>query len=319
MDPERFFRLFLTCLIRCCCGQSRRRFIDSPILPPHPFQLSFYNAGFLATQMVENLLYDPVPGDDIVTTSLESDTNVIEPLELDLPNRVVCRDDRLFSWADPWLLTAVIIGGLMVPSLFAATILTYELTGRIWPAFLFSVHLSVGLWELWAMIPSHDLTKPAPSLCRQIFSAGMDVFLFLKLYPMILDLLIQYLFTDVDGTVIIEYSHYHASARILHEMASIFGFCRLIVETCSCCVVGYYRVSSLNSTQLNMHRCAIFERFDENDARPWSDLSKVRLRRSLRWVVQSLFFVSLGLLVWTTISIFVHWVSWPSPRVESQR
>ena len=262
--------------------------------------------------------YDPVPEED--QSADVSNVNVVEPLEVDLvlQTRDFRRDDRLFSWKDPWLLTTVIVGGLKVPSLVGAMFMVYELTGRIWPAFLFSVHLTAGLWELSSTIPSNDFTIPAPSLCRRSVFAMMDIFLFFKLYPKILGVLIDMFFTDMDGTVIIDYTHYDAAARLLCFMAWAVGASRLIIETCSFAVICYYRLFGVHGTE-NQEGVRISLCGFDSDALSWSELGKTRLRRSLRWITKILFLSSFLLLFWSTISIFVHWGTWSAPTNSSHR
>lgn len=269
--------------------------------------------------MPETTTYDPVPVED---GRAGDSSSLVEPLELELPSREgTLRDDRLFSWKDPWLLTTGIIGGMMVPSLLGGMIMTYELTGRIWPAFLFSLHLTAALWVLYCTIPSNDFTIPPPSLCRRIVPAVLDIFMFAKVYPYILSVIIDHFFTDMDGTFVIEYSHYNSAARLLRFMGWTIALSRLLVETCSITLIVYYRCFS---TEITEHArfprtFATFCAWLESDTFAWSELAKARLRRSLRRITKTTFLISIGLLVWSTMSVIVHWGNWSAPKHDSPR
>jgi hypothetical protein len=297
---------------------------EDAVIPANPLQHSIssrssrYNLGFLFAHMSERTSYDLVLREDLPT--VDTSVNVVEPLEVDLVVRSLDfrRDDRLFSWQDPWFLTTVIVGGMMMPSLVGAMFMVYELTGRIWPAFPLAVHLTVGLWDLCSKIPSDDDTIPGPSLCRRSFSAILDIVLFIKVYPTILDVLIKSLLTDFDGTVVTEYSHYDAAARLLHFMGWTIGGSRLMLETCSFVGICYYRLRCMRGTE-QQHEIRMCHGCIDRDCLRWSELDKARLRRSLRWITQVLFLASLILLFWSTTSIFVHWGTWSAPTVSSRR
>ncbi|KAI2497346.1 hypothetical protein MHU86_17166 [Fragilaria crotonensis] len=267
--------------------------------------------------MSERVSYDPVLCEDLAT--VDTSETVVHPLEVDLQLRSLDfrRDDRLFSWKDPWFLTTVILGGMMMPSLVGAVFMVYELTGRIWPAFPFSVHLTLGLWELCSKIPSDDDTIPGPSLCRRCFSAILDTVLFFKVYPAILDVLIHNLLTDFDGTVVTEYVHYDAAARLLRFMGWTIGVSRLALETCSFVVIGYHQLCGMHGTE-HQQEVRMCNSCIGRDALRWSELDRSRLRRTLRWITHVLFLVSLILLFWSTTSILVHWGTWSAPSVSSR-
>jgi hypothetical protein len=277
----------------------------------------------------ESGAYNPVPVEEVPVLIDDGDDEEVvngagegvEPLELDLStsHREAQRDDRLFSWNDPWLLHTCIVATLMIPTLLGAIHMTYELTGRIWPAFLFSLHLTAMLWVLHSTLPTEDFTIPPPSLCRRIVPALLDVALFGKLYQLLCSVLIADFFTDYDGTAVIEYSHYHSSTQLLRLMGWTAAMGRLGIEVVSISIICYYRRFSSDITDHPQfpRMLATWFAWLEGDALAWSDYNKTRFRRILRWGTKFAFAVSVGLLLWSTNSVIVHWGHWSAPEHSS--
>lgn len=277
--------------------------------------------------MPESATYNAVPAEDgplppddeFIDGGNNGAGDGVEPLEVDLQSREAQRDDRLFTWKDPWLLHTLVVSSMMVPTLIGAMFLVFSLTGRIWPAFLFSLHLTVSLWVVYSALPTEDFTIPPPSLCRRAVPAVLDIFLFGSLYQLICSGLIQILFTDVDGTTIIEYSHYASMTGLLRWLGWVAAFSRLGIEMFSIVVICYYRRFSSDIT--NHPRfpvmLATWYSWLEGAALAWSDRSKARFRRTLRRGHQFLFVVSLGLLCWSTTSVILHWGNWSAPKHSS--
>lgn len=270
------------------------------------------------SNMPERTIYDPVPDEE---GAAEDDANGVEPLELDLQSREPQRDDRLFSFKDPWLPTTGIVYTLMVPALLGAILMVFELTGRVWPAFLFSLHLMSCLWLLATTIPSDDLTIPPPSICRRIVSTALDVFLFANLYPKVCSVLINDFFTDMDGTTVVEYSHYKSVTGQLRFMGIMIGLSRFLLEAISICIICYYRRFSVDVTEHPRFPSRLATSFVwwETEAFAWSEHSKARLRRSLRWITYCMLWISVFLLIWSTTSVIVHWGNWSAPKHSSSR
>jgi hypothetical protein len=256
--------------------------------------------------------YDPVPADEL-TPAIQS---IVEPLEVDLESVGPRRDDAVFSWKDPWLLTTF-VGTLAWIALLIGVIMVYDLTGRIWPAFLFSVHLCVSLWIVHSFIPSDDFSIPPPSLCRRLITAGLDFFFFFLLYPTVLSILIDVFFTDIDTTVVIEYTGYHQLTSFLRRWSQMVALTRLVVELTSVSIIIYYQRNGTEITQHFPRSVATCFAWMESNAFAWSEISKRRLRRTLLWNTQAMLWLSMGLFLWTSTSMLVHWGNWRAPTHDS--
>lgn len=185
----------------------------------------------------------------------------------------------------------------------------------MWPAFLLTLHLSLSLWTMHSFIPSENFTSQPPSLCRRLVLTSLNSFLLCFIYPTAVAVLSRTIFTDIDGTDILEYTSYNHRVRILRFFSWLIGMIHFAVEFFSVCILCHYRLYGVNLAERTWFPSTFLARLDCEES--FSDVNKQRLRRSLRWAILLLFYLSLGMLSWSLMSMVVHWGNWQQPRNES--
>jgi hypothetical protein len=267
--------------------------------------------------MKENHVFDPIP--ESALENHEHDGDDFEPLEVDALSHDFNREETLFEWRDPWLLTSMIVLGLIVPSLMGGIIMIFSLTGKIWPAFLLCVHLMAALLLLSRSIPSNHITKPPLSLTQRILSALVDAFLFAKLYSQILQALLGYIFTDIDDTPIIEYGVYSSSARLLIFLGLTIAVSRICIEAVSIVTIVCQRfISEDEGTSIIAYFPVFGSTVPQENTGNGAYFGKARqIRRMLQMSTNVALSISVGFLLWSTYSVVVHCINWSSPSIAA--
>jgi hypothetical protein len=111
-------------------------------------------------------------------------------------------------WLNPWLFSVATTLVALLPALLLATVFTYELTGRLWPATFLSLHISLALGSACLQLavtpscPDSIMTRSS----RGITSLGsiVDIVLCHKIYPSLASSF-DFMFQDIDGTPVDEW------------------------------------------------------------------------------------------------------------------
>jgi hypothetical protein len=113
---------------------------------------------------------------------------------------------------NPWLISVVVTVLLLLPSLVLATIFVYELSGRLWPSMILSVHAAVGLGsaclQLKTVFSIPGETCEMNRSCRALTSLAslLDLYLCGVTYPSLAES-IGFMFHDVDGQLVSEWTN----------------------------------------------------------------------------------------------------------------
>ena len=269
--------------------------------------------------------YDSVPleeEEEETGPSSESESlrkTSIEPLELDSGETVAVdteesfRDNAtLLRLTDPWLLSVGVTLFLVVPILVTFIVLIKDVIGRIWPASLFALHLTVALWTATAIVPG---IQSPPITIRRLVPSLLDMFLFGFLYAIVCNAFVWAFFTDVDGTPVIEYESYRERFVGARKAGRVVAVLRLIIEA-TALVVFIWRSRSHQNLQSNYRlprSCATALAWVESRGFSWSARRKHRFRTWLRRLLWLLLFASVILLIWCLVSVMVHLIRWSAP------
>jgi len=214
----------------------------------------------------------------------------------------------LGRWEDPWILLVTITLVLMTPSFFFGVILLYQLTGRMHPSLFISLHQTLALWIAYYRIPQQDNKTPT-SGTRTCFrflvfcASGLDFVLLVLVYPFLIHLLIEYLWTDEDGTTIIEWS------RFIHQFHTLkyIGWGVVLFR----CLIGGaavgIRIAKRYNPAYGVWRPTFWLPCNSTTRDPV--LVQSHYRRILTWSIRaSLFLNFVGFL-----SAWSHFGPWPMP------
>lgn len=266
--------------------------------------------------------YDSVPLEEQTTQSLEQRTS-LQPLELDdgAPDGIQREEETpqdvfLFRLTDPWLLSVAVILFLIIPVLVSFIILIRHLIGRIWPTTLFALHLTIVLWTAMVLTP-RTTTATRPSICRRLIPSMLDMILFGSVYASVCNVFVWNLFTDIDGTPVLDYQHYRHG----------FGYLRLVGMGIAMMIFAIEAVF-LSFTWLNRQYRNVNDDYQLPrmfaSAIAWTEhlddsISMRNKRRFVTWsmrVLMLLFAISVGIFCWSLISVMIHCVSWSAPKQQ---
>lgn len=280
--------------------------------------------------------YDRVPQEEdnnrLPTNVLDEETvpkTTLEPLEVDLES-----EDGLqrpptptIRFHDPlWIISVGFTLFLVLPTLLLGVCLTLSLVGRIWPATLFSLHLTIALWAARDRVPTEDEDGIPLSRrfgpARRWLPAVLDIGLFGFLYAGITGLLIgPDFFTDrLDGTPVIEWIEYRQKCVWIQGAGLAVAGGRAIQETMSLGLLCYHRLCDFNlqdDPRLPRPIVTAFARFKDHCDIALPEQRRRRVRTVLRRMFAILTIASLGILIWCINSILVHCVSWTAPVQNS--
>ena len=163
-------------------------------------------------------------------------------------------EQGVLTWKDPWLLNVLITTFMVTPLLTSAIFTMRDFTGRMWPSFLFSIHLAISLWSTKRLIPADEYgsQSQSQSMCRQVWSLILDLSLFGYFYSRIWNVFISSFFTEIDGTTVIEWADVKADMELLRLTGQIIASSRLIVSIISICFRCYR--NSINHNARNQPR-----------------------------------------------------------------
>jgi len=262
--------------------------------------------------------------DQLATTTTSDDNNnnndtlFIAPLEIDQEEKSY--DDRIFfTFWEPFVSTMISVP--IFWTLARGTVLIYEITGRIWPASFLILHLTVSQWNVVSSTNTKTTTTPSFFffICWRIAIVVLDSLLYFRIYPTVMSFVNNVFFTDVDGTDIVEYSHYKRLINVLYICGVFLGIFRLFLTSLSVLSNYYYRTTTAAEQRVSPFPTRIFTRFLEycDNHHPYlSDTGKRKFLQFVRWKAITLFYLSLALLSWTIVSLVVHLGNWiPPPNI----
>ena len=222
------------------------------------------------------------------------------------------RDDRLCSVKDPWFVTSIITLAFIAPTLLGATLFVLDLTGKIWPATPFALHLVITLGYSRSMTPPKSLDTPQPMFLFRLIPSLLDIWLLGRFYTLVWTVLIADFYTDLDGTEVVEFSRAKQCLLVLRATAIVAAVARAAVNGVSLSVLCYSRRISPN---LPRPIASIVARIENvGSTVPVSRREKIRL--GFRRVLLILMVPALGLLVWCGVSFCTAWINWSAPTQQ---
>jgi hypothetical protein len=263
-------------------------------------------------------------------------------------------DESITRWEDPWLLSVGITVFLILPTLVYVTWIVFSITGRMWSCLLFAVHLWTSVATAQCLVPvdaelfSLSSPSPSPSLdtkrkfchrsnmtCFRIVTSPafcMDVALFGVVYPIVTKLIGQALFTDVDGTVVVEWSGDVRAFKIIRVLGWVIVGLRCTIGLISlairCCKRLYpQRLARWGPTFWSVTNICgaddYIEREKEEEQEEYScddfgaaSFSKPIFCARLARVLNLFSRASALLFVWCTLAAVSHFGPWPIPSQE---
>jgi hypothetical protein len=227
------------------------------------------------------------------------------------------KDLPLFSWKEPWLSSVTITLFFVTPILLGSIWTAYDLTGRIWAAVPFCLHLLANLATARSLIPNASTPGKLPSRILTSISPLLDIALFGYVYPMIWSPLILYFFTEPDGTTVVEYASCKERLLAFQSLGPAIVVFRCFVGGIAIFVRtgSYYFSASLAAClrRIQTPRVAgsLLDRIS------CSTGAKDRFKRGLRRALFGLVVLSALLVSWSLFSVAAHWIPWPTPVVKN--
>lgn len=247
-------------------------------------------------------------------------------------------DHALFHWSHPWPLSIGITVFLSVPTLLGSMWILYHLTGRIWTATLFSLHLALTLWTARFSIPNGSDARGffkqiqsqsrqrscGISCCVSYVASALDMFLFGVVYTTLFQALAQIFFTEPDGTTVIEWTTLKRHMIFLRvgSILVVLARCTLgIVAWSTWCWERYYHSPHDDSNTSSYLSCprwlgTCLQTWEQSSCSSsnwyWTEQGKVQLRLGLRRLCSLLQLMAFILATWCVYSVIVHWFDWPS-------
>ena len=269
------------------------------------------------------------------------------------PSNLPLDKDSHYLWEDPWLPSVAITMLLVVPSLGYSIWIAFRLTGRMWSCSLFVLHLILDTGTCKSLIPDvnplHQYIVDNNSTARRriscccygrnkitcfrilaVLAALFDIASFGILYPKIMEGLVEELFTDEDGTTVIEWTGYVRDFQILRivgymiaALRCFFGLLSIVIRCCKWMYperLGQWRPSywdfpfscgdnSVESSSVT--KSSTPSTFSDSEL-----FSKESIVRILRRVLSFSTYSSALLLVWCSFALMSHFGPWPMPTQE---
>jgi hypothetical protein len=254
----------------------------------------------------------------------EEENRIVEPLEIETWSQdgesegySYGEDLPLFTWKEPWLSSVTITLCFVSPILLGTILMFYDLTGRIWAATPFCLHLLANLATARYLIPNASTPAKLPNRILTSLSPLLDILMFGYVYPTSWAPLINYFFTEPDGTTVVEYSSYKERLLTYQKLGLAIVVFRSLIGgvAISTRLATYYFPTTLT---------ACLGRFQS--PRPFGTLldriscstnTKDRFKRGLRGALTALVVLSALLVSWSLFSVAAHWIPWPTPVVKN--
>ena len=246
--------------------------------------------------------------------------DAIEPLEIegcslrsDEEGYSYGRDLPLFK--EPWLASCSVTIFFVTPVLLGNIITFYDLVGRIWVAAPFCLHLTASLATARYSIPNAVTPDKVPSRIVTSLAALLDIILFgIYGYELIYSVLIQFFFTEIDGTDVVEYTYYKERLQLFYNLGLTVVGCRVLIGGTAIAL----RFADYAFPATCQHWCRPPRLISTYFARAaWTQDSKERFQRVLRRVLTGMVVLSTMLALWSLFSIAAHWIPWPTPVVRN--
>lgn len=238
-------------------------------------------------------------GDDEVFSPVSSST--IEPLEIvsadPIESTEYMAEPVLFTWSNPWPLSFPVFMLLIVPALIGTVCVVHEITGKWWATSLMLLHLSYDAFVARLTVIDDEVALES---CWVRFFTSMgsviDLVAFGLLYPLLWGGLSQYMYTDIDGTDVLEWTAEKKQFMMYGTMGNMIFTCRLLTGMTSILArLGHLRTCRGFLTTIKLkgiYRCS----------RPWSMCSywvslKSNARKCIGWLHTVFAFVSTGITV----------------------
>ena len=211
-------------------------------------------------------------------------------------------------WEEPCLLSVGVTGILVPPLLLGWSLFVYHVfTGRFWSMWVFVLHLQLRLAvAVWYIKSITTIKFPHRTLLRVICSmvTFLEVVLCGIVYPAVAQVVIEALFRDVDGAIVLEWKSQMKMLRLFQVIGWLIVICRLIIGP----VCIYVRTSKYYSPSRREWRPVFMEQESLEDA------SHKRLHRG--FAVTNV--VVLGVHVVCVLSALSHFGPWPLTTFPQQ-
>jgi hypothetical protein len=149
--------------------------------------------------------------------------------------------NALNRWEDPWIISVTVTLVLLIPALVFLVVFSFRLTGRLWSGLVFSIHILIALVLAKCCIPKEEeeeeeeeepTSGPSLSVWFRVFAfiaILLDLVLLALVYPWVIHLLVKFLWTDADGTIIVEWSGYVRQLTVIQILGWVIVALRCLV------------------------------------------------------------------------------------------
>ena len=239
----------------------------------------------------------------------ENDGEVRIPLEVQEKTRL---QNALNRWEDPWIISVTVTLVLLIPALLFLVVLFFRLTGRLWSGLVFSIHILIALVVAKSCIPKEkEEPTSGRSACFRVVVKSMAILLDLVLlalvYPSVIHLLVKFLWTDADGTVVVEWSGYIRHLTVIQVLGWMVVALRCLVGGSACFIQSRKAYDPDN-------------RFANWRPTFWipttirsSPLVQVLVRSRFRCITSWMIYAAILLNVVCGLSLASHFGPWPMP------
>ena len=218
----------------------------------------------------------------------------MEPLEIGT------RDDEeeiqqsfvSLPWSHLGLPSLVVTVGLTSPVLLHCALTFYQLLGRSWIATPWILHWFLSLISCRLHLSGFYKVSAV--------SGVLDILMFFLVYPLVLNFVIDELFTDVDNTPVVEWLHDRNALQRYRRTGFAIASFRLLFGAISVASRAASYLPATASRCLAGCRGIAFEQTG-------------RITRWLQRLTMALLATAFALLLWCLVSVLVHFVKWPPP------
>jgi hypothetical protein len=238
----------------------------------------------------------------------ENNGEVRIPLEVQEKTQL---QNALNRWEDPWIISVTVTLVLSIPALVFLVVLFFRLTGRLWSGLVFAIHILIALVVVRSCIPKEkeELTS-GRSVCFRIVASMailLDLVLLALVYPLVIQVLVKFLWTDADGTSIVEWSGYIRHLIVIQ----VLGW---MVVALRCLVGGAAFFIRSRKVYDPDHRFASWRpTFWVPTTLKSSPLVQVLVRSRFRCITSWMIYAAVLLNVVCLLSLISHFGPWPMP------
>jgi hypothetical protein len=215
-----------------------------------------------------------------------------------------------FTWQEPWELSLLATIFFLIPALLGSIWFLLDMTSRIWPTTVFSLHLCIALAKARYHVLLHQDNRVVVVVTSRLkkgiisFPPALDIFLFGYIYRNVVNVF-DYFFNDIDGTTVVEWSTQKHCMLVLRLLGILTVFFRILVG--GLCLLSRWSTihgaSSSSPLLLRWTHVLLIDRFQNwmNDSSSWfTAMRQKQVRYRMQNLLSVLFFAS---LLWLSICV----------------